>query len=722
MKNKPHPYRISIILACWLMASAWLYAQTDALTVNITLPTKQGHCIDGKIDLHINGGYPPYDVEWTRTFNAPPVYNITVPVQQAYQIQGNNDGEDVANAMDGIYTVTVTDDLCGVATESYSINCICSKDCKVVGEVKPAKCGQGGYIEADLVCNNQIDPYVSYKWDDLKPYAPQGPERLNLTPGTYCVTITDKAECSYKSCFVVKNEDKDLQIKVKEIENVPICKGNCTGSITIEVPYGAEITWQNIPNTDEIHKEKITDLCPNKTYTVQVVWGECKVTKSFPIKCCASAESEQENIEPLSVTAIPHSSGQSITLDIEGGAGTLYYEWTGPNGFTSTQGSIYNLAIGTYCVKVFDGCSEATACTQIVKCDEIKITATVENTCQYLSVGNISLEVSGGTPPYEAIWTGDLTGLFIDNLSPGTYCVSIKDKYGCRADYTCFEVGINPSEITVSTTPCQRIIKCNGEEYTDYANYTSSLKCNILTLYCPLSGGSLTFDLGWYDVYADEYCNAYGVCQDGNEVYLGSGQIVSGTFYQPYSGCNGGYVCYDQACNIGGNNYYYAGSQAYCSTVTYDLDLSCSTTCVENVWCLPSLLISSECIYCGIQSEKNEKSSNNLNLPTLQYKKDLFAHFNTQPYNLEETQNKITISPNPFHSNIEIIFVSETNTSTIIEILNSTGEKVLQQQTQTIEIGKNTITLNTINLAAGLYLVNIYQNNLLINTQKIVKN
>ncbi|MCB0514781.1 MAG: hypothetical protein R2798_13545 [Chitinophagales bacterium] len=43
MKNRPHPYRITIVLACWLMASAWLYAQTDALTVNITLPTKQWH-------------------------------------------------------------------------------------------------------------------------------------------------------------------------------------------------------------------------------------------------------------------------------------------------------------------------------------------------------------------------------------------------------------------------------------------------------------------------------------------------------------------------------------------------------------------------------------------------------------------------------------------------------------------------------------------------------
>ncbi|MEZ4915073.1 MAG: hypothetical protein R2798_13560 [Chitinophagales bacterium] len=35
MKNRPHPYRITIVLACWLMTSAWLYAQTDALTVNI---------------------------------------------------------------------------------------------------------------------------------------------------------------------------------------------------------------------------------------------------------------------------------------------------------------------------------------------------------------------------------------------------------------------------------------------------------------------------------------------------------------------------------------------------------------------------------------------------------------------------------------------------------------------------------------------------------------
>ncbi|MCP3929572.1 MAG: hypothetical protein GY705_10765, partial [Bacteroidetes bacterium] len=91
MKNKIR-YLSSFIICILLLMN--VNAQ-DALTADVTSPTYNQHCQNGEIDLHINGGFPPYDVVWERTIWNSGFPPFTVVVQTSYDIQGTNDGEDI---------------------------------------------------------------------------------------------------------------------------------------------------------------------------------------------------------------------------------------------------------------------------------------------------------------------------------------------------------------------------------------------------------------------------------------------------------------------------------------------------------------------------------------------------------------------------------------------------------------------------------------------------
>ncbi|MGJ8593354.1 MAG: DUF7507 domain-containing protein [Aquaticitalea sp.] len=86
----------------------------------------------------------------------------------------------------------------------------------------------------------------------------------------------------------------------------------------------------------------------------------------------------------------------------------------------------------------------------------IKIDGTVINELTAdASDGSISVSVSGGTPPYEYIWSpgGQITSS-IDNLAPGAYSVTVTDANGCEAT----------EEFIVYTDGPQNPIPCNTDE------------------------------------------------------------------------------------------------------------------------------------------------------------------------------------------------------------------------------------------------------------------
>ena len=86
MKNKIK--YISILVMCMLLHVS-LNAQ-DALTADIMYPTYNQNCQNGKIDLHINGGFPPYDVEWQKLEVVGQGYNAEQRVRSLWRFDSES--------------------------------------------------------------------------------------------------------------------------------------------------------------------------------------------------------------------------------------------------------------------------------------------------------------------------------------------------------------------------------------------------------------------------------------------------------------------------------------------------------------------------------------------------------------------------------------------------------------------------------------------------------
>lgn len=162
----------------------------------------------------------------------------------------------------------------------------------------------------------------------------------------------------------------------------------------------------------------------------------------------------------------------SITTNITGGipfsSGTPYQlNWTGPNGFTSTNSSISNIEPGLYQVTINDagGCPFSGSYT-ITEPTDIVITVDSENdiTCFNADNGSINITVTGGTGNYSYNWTRNggfhSTTEDIANLSPGTYVVTVTDANNCGPKTATFTITQPP--LLVVSLAGQTNVLCYG--------------------------------------------------------------------------------------------------------------------------------------------------------------------------------------------------------------------------------------------------------------------
>src|SRR5690606_7244559 len=105
----------------------------------------------------------------------------------------------------------------------------------------------------------------------------------------------------------------------------------------------------------------------------------------------------------------------------------------------SLVNTIGSLDGGTYFLTVTDdeGCMHV----QYFNVEEstfMNINAQVEDACNFVK-GSITLNVSGGRPPYSFQWDNGSTSQNISDLNQGVYCVTITDVVGCTRE-DCFTV------------------------------------------------------------------------------------------------------------------------------------------------------------------------------------------------------------------------------------------------------------------------------------------
>jgi hypothetical protein len=124
-----------------------------------------------------------------------------------------------------------------------------------------------------------------------------------------------------------------------------------------------------------------------------------------------------------------------------GGYGAFSYSWNTGDSTAQVQG----LSAGLYSVTVTDA-DACSASNQITLTDPVLLSANLSTTGETAvgaNDGTATTVVSGGTAPYNFVWSNGANTPLLNNLSPGTYTVTITDANACTTLRTASVSGFN---------------------------------------------------------------------------------------------------------------------------------------------------------------------------------------------------------------------------------------------------------------------------------------
>ncbi len=268
-----------------------------------------------------------------------------------------------------------------------------------------------------------------------------------IAAGSYFVTVTSLLNCVATQSYTV---NQNSAIAVTENTTNASCGGN-NGTVSLNISGGAS------PYTEDFGGDNPLALAPGShSYTVTDNVG-CVYNGTYSISSTGgpTLSSSQVNV------TCPGGSNGSIDLTVSGGTPGYSYNW----GAQGSSEDISGLSAGTYSVTVTDGSgcvgSETVVITQPTAFSSSPTISHVS--CNGLSDGSVTLNVSGGTGAYTENWSGENPSA----LAAGTYPVIVTDASMCTYNTS---VTIN-EPAAISATETVTNVDCNsGNDGTAFLN------------------------------------------------------------------------------------------------------------------------------------------------------------------------------------------------------------------------------------------------------------
>lgn len=225
--------------------------------------------------------------------------------------------------------------------------------------------------------------------------------------------------------------------------NVSIFGGN-DGTINLTVAGGSGTYTYNWvgPNGFTATTEDLTGLFAG-TYTVTINDGYCApIVLIFTLTQPPELLVQQDPALTINLLCFGNSNGAvGIQITQESVSPYNYTLLNSSNVIVQTITNSTNLnpqftglIAGTYSVLVTDANGGTKTVTGLVvsQPDDMVITPTItEITCYGANNASITVNVTGGTAPYQANWNNFATGFFQNNLAAGSYTITITDANGC---------------------------------------------------------------------------------------------------------------------------------------------------------------------------------------------------------------------------------------------------------------------------------------------------
>lgn len=448
----PGPYTIDVYSISGVHVVHTVFIQ-NAPPINITGNLTNPTCFDtsdGNVQISLVGGVPPYAIEWSNfTFNT-------------------NTVKDVGN---GLYTVTVTDDIGCIFSQSFtlytspiSINppAVTDPACSGQKDGSITISASGGNPKT----GNTYDFHWSYQ--NTNQIGVSIGSLTNIPEGTYYVTVTDNNGCNATSSFVV---DPGVVIDATVLKQLPVCFGDGKGRLTVtgttngttSGPY--TFIWS--PNTGNVSSTSTTSIASglnNGNYIVTVEDANgCFVKKELEINgpgeikfLIANLKDDVCGTQPAGSALIYDGSGNVTPFPDPNDPDNGFYRFTWSNGSNPTTVDAVSLnltnlagsASGTrYYVTITgaDGCTADTSFL-IFKKDAPMITFDTLHSvsCAGGSDGSIRANITAnGSDISTVTWSnnagvpvnsGDPKNVYtstVNNLNGGQYIVTVVTLSGC---------------------------------------------------------------------------------------------------------------------------------------------------------------------------------------------------------------------------------------------------------------------------------------------------
>ncbi len=366
----------------------------------IISPESMTNALDGSIESTISGGSPPYDLLWNTGETSMNLFNLSK----------------------GQYSLSVTDDVGCQQVATFKVQEAPSFNLRI--HTTSPTCPESADGRIDVTVSHGEGPFT-YLWSTGE----TNPNIESITTGIYSLTITDAVD-----------RDTIVDIPISSVHAISYgtvitpeqCAGANNGSavthIAGEEAFDLIFDGQVEPNLTEMWQR--TDLAPgNYPFSMTSIYG-CQVFDTLTILAAEGLTLEQSSYSPLS----DFSELGQITVDVQGGQPPYRYEWSSGQ----RTAMIEDLNEGEYILTVTDdnGCTRV----QLFRLEQVASlnahTTRTHNTCGATNIGQISLSVQGGQPPYSILWsTGDTTENLVA-VAAGTFTANISDAEGRNISVT----------------------------------------------------------------------------------------------------------------------------------------------------------------------------------------------------------------------------------------------------------------------------------------------
>jgi gliding motility-associated-like protein len=365
-------------------------------------------------------------------------------------------GGTISGLVEGTYTVTATDG--NGCSATFSSTLMLPPPPTITGiSTTPVRCGSDGAATV------QAPTAVSYSWTSPtgNPIStPNSATISNLSGGTYVVVVTDALQCVNTDSVTLAAVDS-LVFTDTTLVN-PSCFGYNDGSIAIGVSGGnPNYTYAWLPGNAAT---PVVLALEAGTYTTTVTDSEgCTLVGTFTLQNPPQIQVTINNVNPTTCFETCDGTATLVTTYLPGS--NFNFQWQDGG---STDSVRVDLCAGTTTVTitsnncfietdvVIDGPAPVTADTSK--------TLVTDVTCFGGSDGAVSMGAIGGNgAPFTFSWNPPVgaTGPVINNLTAGTYVVTITDAQGCTGLYSAAVVA--PPPVTVAQDPTNsEAISCAG--------------------------------------------------------------------------------------------------------------------------------------------------------------------------------------------------------------------------------------------------------------------